>query len=426
MSTSVTFNSAHGVMLTSEFFMARRPVLDREHNLVAHELLFCNVAGADACLTMIDDERPAPASVIADVYQHGMGRVIGDLPGILYIDGAALMSDIFQFLPPQKVMLEVSGIPQVTATIVQRLVELTRAGFRFVLAVDTDSKIDELLPLIEGVRIDVSGRDQAELGRLCRRYGDQQKKLLAERVDTVEQYKICHELGFDFFQGYYFTKASFLAGKRLWPSQRAIAELLELVASDAPTSVIEHRIKGDISLGLNLLRLANTPEISVRRIESLRQVLMLLGRNQLQSWLRILQKDTPGVSGSGVVALIVQATTRGKLMELIANKLMPGNRAIADTGFTVGIMSLMDTAFSMPMADLLRQIPVAEEVAEALIGRRGYFGQLLSLVEHTEWPQKNDTVLVRAIRDLNLSYKDLYLLQLTAFEWSDQAAHHVG
>jgi c-di-GMP phosphodiesterase len=421
MSISVTFNSAHRILLASEFFMARRPVVDRDQKLVAHELLFCRDDQSPAEAGAADaDEQPASSSVIADVYQHGMGRVIGDLVGILYLDPQAVMSDIFQFLSPEKVVLEIAEVGEVTQELLDRLGELTQKGFRFAL-IDHGSTADlsSLLPYVEGVRIDIAGKDTAELERICATYAPHKKQLLAEKVETVEQFQTCFDLGFDFFQGYYFTRPIYKEGRRLAPSQLAVTALMGLIASDADNSLIEEQIKGNVSLGLNLLRLVNTPAVSAHRIDSLRQALMALGRNQLQRWLQVMLYADNGGSGSIMLPLLAQATMRGRLMELLAQKLKPGNRGIADTGFTVGIMSLMDTLFSMPMERILEQIPVVEEVGDALLHRQGYFGQLLNLVECTEWHSKTDTQLLQAIRDLRLSHNDLYLLQLSAFEWSD-------
>ena len=423
MSISVTFNSAHRVLLASEFFMARRPVLDRQQNLVAHELLFCSDdqmgrAGAT-------EDQPASASVVADVYQHGMSRVIGDLIGILYIDAQAIMSDIFQFLPPEKVVLEIEELHEVTPAVLERLAELQQKGFRFALVDNGNmADADRLLPYTEGVRIDVAGKDASEIARLCAAYRPRATRLLAEKVETVEQFRTCFDLGFDFFQGYYFTHPVFVQGRKLAPSQLAITELMALIASDADNSVIEEHIKGNVSLGLNLLRLVNTPAISAHRIDSLRQALMALGRNQLQRWLQVMLYADNGPGGI-MMPLLALATTRGRLMELIAQKLKPGNRSIADTAFTVGIMSLMDTLFSMPMEAILEQIPVVDEVGDALLHRRGYYGQLLTMVECTEWHSKTDMQLLQAIRDLRLSHNDLYLLQLAAFEWSDHVTRSV-
>ncbi|HEY0845514.1 MAG TPA: HDOD domain-containing protein [Noviherbaspirillum sp.] len=425
MSVGVTFRSGHRILLASEFFMARRPVLDRDQNLVAHELLFCDITPEGAAPPDLPvEDQPASASVIADVYQHGLSRVIGELMGVLHIDGAAVMSDIFSFLQPEKLVLAMTCMRQVTPAILARLQELTEAGFHFALVINDEARdVAALLPYVEGVRLDVTGKDEATLRRFCETFHGQGKKLLAENVDTLDQFRVCHALGFDFFQGYHFLQPSILAGKKLSPSHMAITRAMALVNSDAENDAIEHCIKSDVALGLNLLRIANTPAFSVHRIDSLRQALMVLGRNQLQRWLQIMLYAEPSSDGHVMLPLLAQATIRGRLMELVAHKLRPGNRSIADTAFTVGIMSLMDTLFSMPMDVILQQIPVVDEVSEALLQRQGYFGKLLSLVEYTEWHSKTDTLLLQSLQDFRLTHNDLYQLQLAAFEWADHVTN---
>jgi len=430
MSTSVTFNHAHRIRLSSEFFMARRPVLDRSRNLVAHELLFCEIQpdGLRKREAAPVEEQPAAAPVLADVCRHGMGRVLGDLPGLLYIDPEALQSDIFRFLPPQQMLLEIAPPPG-TGLPPERLRALAGAGFRFMLVIDDPvPDVQPLLPMLSlaaGVRFDITGKDGATLRRFCAAFGAGGKKLLAEKVETPQQFQLCRDAGFDLFQGCHFLQPPQREDKTLQPSHLAIAELIALLASDADAALIEERIKADVALGLSLLRLANTPAISAHRIDSLRQMLLVLGRDELRRLLKILLYADHGMPRSGMAALLAQAAMRGRLMELIAQKLRPGNRSFADTGFVVGIMSLMDAMLALPMPDLLRQMPVADAVREALLRRQGYFGQLLALVEYTEWQKKTDTLLLRAMDDIKLSHGDLYLLQLAAFEWSDHVTRGV-
>lgn len=424
MSISVTFNSTHSIAIASDFFMARRPVVDRSRNLVAHELLF-RQAGPGSGTDGADGNLPASASVIADVIQYGMTRVLGDIPGMLCIDSAALQSDLFTFLPADQVTLVLAEMPAAGAGLREQLAALRRRGFRFALAVSHRAQdIAELLDLIDGVRIDVTGRSAEELSRFCAGFRIHHKKLLAERVESLDQYNLCASLGFDAFQGYFFTEPQMQKGATLSPTQAAIMELLELLASDAEDTAIEHKIKSDIALGLNLLRLANTPAISAHRIDSLRQAMKVLGRNQLQRWLQLMLYADQGRAAAGAEVLARQATTRGRLMELLAHKTRPGNRGLADTAFTIGIMSLMDTLFSMPMPEILEQIPAAEEVSAALLKREGYFGRLLDVAECAEWRHANDAALSGLLGELQVSCKELYLMQLLAFEWSDQVAAH--
>ncbi|WP_334190367.1 EAL and HDOD domain-containing protein [Noviherbaspirillum sp.] len=423
MSISVTFNNTHRITLASPFFMTRRPVLDRRQELEAYELLFCSAAGDSAGAL---DDTDGAVSVIADVIRHGLSRVIGDVPGFVHVNSAALMSDIFNFLPPQSVVPVIANGVEPSPEVLNRIAQLVRSGFRFALDVDKQERtLPAFLPLVDILKVDTSGKIAAELAVICGRLHPHRKTVMAENVHTAQQFQLCCDAGFDIFQGYYFCRQQITPARKLKASQAAIIRLITLLASDADTVDIEDGIKHEPTLGLNLLRLVNTPAVSAHRIDSLHQALMVLGRNQLQRWLQIMLYAPAGPQGTRMMPLLTQATTRGRLLELAAQKLRPGNRGIADTAFTVGIMSLMDSLFGMPMEEILMQMPVTKEVGDALLYRRGYFGELLVLAEQTEWADKGATELLHGIEGLRLSHHDLYALQLAAFEWSDQVTRHV-
>jgi EAL and modified HD-GYP domain-containing signal transduction protein len=130
----------------------------------------------------------------------------------------------------------------------------------------------------------------------------------------------------------------------------------------------------------------------------------------------------PGKAGQFTSPLLQMATTRGKLLELMAQKLRPRQRNIADIAFTVGIMSLMDALFGMPMNEILTKVVVVEEVSSALIARHGLYGEMLKLAEYIEHLEEADALLVPTLKKLQLSVEDLYELQLAAFEWTDKIA----
>jgi EAL and modified HD-GYP domain-containing signal transduction protein len=197
-------------------------------------------------------------------------------------------------------------------------------------------------------------------------------------------------------------------------------QLMAQIASEADIASIERSIKRDASLGLTLLRLVNTPAAGVtQHIDSLGQALTLLGRRQLQRWLQILLYAEPGRAGHATSPLLMLATTRGKLLELMTEKLHPDNRGMVDTAFTVGIMSLMDTLFGLPMEKILEQISVADEVRDALLSRSGVYGDMLKLVECIEHIKESGPQIVVLLKMLHLSSDEFYELQLNAFEWSD-------
>lgn len=407
-----------------EFFLARQPILDRSQALVAYELLFRNAAVGPANVT---NDLSATASVIAHASQLGMEKVIGDSLGYLNVDAAVLMSDIFQFLPREKVVLEIVETMKVTPDILARIQQLVKDGFRFALDdVITDSEdVQLLLPLVDTVKFDLRDMPLSALLKLTPQFKLSNKKLLAEKVENQEQFETCLELGFDYFQGYHFAKPVILSGKKLSPSQLAIMQLMSQLNSDADTVDIERSIKKDVSLCFNLLRLVNTPAVGApRRIDSVTQALMVLGRNQLQRWLQIMLYAEPCKKGQSMTPLLTLAATRGKLLELIAQQVEPRNRSMADTAFTVGIMSLMDTLFSIPMQEILEQIAVVDAVGDALLHRSGVYGDLLRLAEHMERIEEAGPMLDDLVHKFHLSSEDLYDLQLSAFEWSDSVARN--
>lgn len=426
MSASVTVTNAHRISLASEFFMARRPILNRESGLAGHELMFCSTDTDDTHIHVHapSEEAGSSASVIADVCSHGLGRVIGEVPAYMQMDASALMSDIFRFLPRQMVVPVISSHVMPTEPIMQRLRGLVHAGFALALEVKEETEqVHALLPMVKTVKIDLAGKMLGEAVELASRFKAHHKKLLAESVETVDQFEATHAAGFDYFQGYYFTKPQIVAGNKLFVSHAAIMTLMTLLSSDADTSEIENSIKSDVALGLRLLQLVNTPSVSVHQIDSLRQALMILGRDQLQRWLQVLLYSEPHYNRQGMKPLQMLALTRGRLMELVAQRNRPSNRSIADTAFTVGSMSLLNTLFSMPMDEIIEQLTVTDEVRDALLFHKGYYGDLLRLAEYTEWTEKSDTLLLHALKQQRLSCSELYMLQLAAFEWSDHITH---
>ncbi|MET0265372.1 MAG: EAL domain-containing protein, partial [Duganella sp.] len=122
--------------------------------------------------------------------------------------------------------------------------------------------------------------------------------------------------------------------------------------------------------------------------------------------------------------LLMLATTRGRLLELLAAKLRPTDRHAADVAFTVGIMSLMDTLFGIPMYEILGQIPVIDPVAAALLDRAGFYGELLTLAESLERIEELDHQIVPTLRQLAMTTDELVELELAAFEWSDNVVRY--
>ena len=428
MTDSASLDHASQPLRMRNFYLARQPVLDRNQALYGYELLFRGSAqgAADIDPAATGSGLSASASVIHHASQLGLPRAIGDATAFLNVDKEVLMSDMFAFLPRERTVLEIVRSVEPDDAVIGRMTELASHGFRFAAEASAHgASLARLLPVIDFVKMDLRELPVVTLLSLAPRLRTTGKRLVAEKVETHSEYRTCLDIGFDYFQGYYFAKPTVMTGRKLSPSQTTVLDLMNLVTSEADNSEIEKVVKREVTLGLNLLRLVNTPAVgATRRIESVSQALILLGRRQLQRWLQILLYAEPGVRGHSQSPLLMLATTRARLMELLAQRLRPGQRNVADVAFTVGMMSLMDTLFCIPMQDIVEQIPVIDEVRHALLLRKGFFGELLRLAESIEQMGDADDAVLPALHELALDGDDLAELEVSAFEWSDKVVRY--
>jgi EAL and modified HD-GYP domain-containing signal transduction protein len=404
---------------SDDFFLARQPILGRNQRLVAFELLF---RSADSPEANVVDHAAATAAVISHASQLGMQRVVGERLAFVNVDEIVLMSDFVRFLPHDKVILEILETVRATPEVIARVVELRSYGFKFALddVIAESEDTSKLIDLVDVVKIDVQAVPAGTLEALVKTFTMPGKKLLAEKVETVEEYEHCMALGFEYFQGYYFARPAILSGKKIAPSELVILNLLQLITSDADDRELEMTVKRDPLISLNLLRLVNTPAAGARRhIDSLGEALVVLGREQLQRWLQILLYATPGAAVELNSPLLQMATTRGKLMELMTHRLPAAQRSGAAASFTVGIMSLMDALFSMSMHDVLDTVVVTAEVRVALLEREGTLGEMLKVVELLENP-KRGSQLSKSLKAIGLSVKQVREIELEAFSWVNE------
>lgn len=370
---------------TDEIFIGRQPILGRNHELFAYELLFRS--GRQRNAADIPDDLLASAAVISHAFADlGVEQALGPYKGFINCDASLLLSDLLEALPSDKIVLEVLETVDPTPEIVDRCRVLKDLGYTLALDdfVNFEEKFRPLLDLVEIVKVDLMPLDAASLASTTQALKKFPLQLLAEKVDSSELAEKCHALGYTYFQGYFFAKPTIIAGRKLGHSQLSLMRLLGLVLEDAETTKLETVLKPEPGLTLNLLRLTNSAATGLRtKITSIRHAITVLGRRQLQRWLQLLLYTDP--SGSHTVSPLLQlAASRGRLMELLGGKLHPGRRDFEDLAFMTGIMSLMPTLMSICLADILRGIELPSSVRKALDSHEGELGTLLKLTEALE------------------------------------------
>ena len=376
-----------------QLFLGRQPILGREQQLFAYELFFRDGLIATGNRAEILDPTHATATVIANAFAElSNNDVLGPYRAFINVGLDILFGDLIEALPQHLVALEILESVKPTPEVLARCQQLHDLGF--MLAVDDVIEVNEssrpLLALADIIKVDIQNMEADRLRAVVEQLKPFGKKLLAEKVETAEQLSLCQSLGFDLFQGYFFAKPTLIVGKKLNPSQLVLIRLLGLVFEDADTTAIEAAFKTEPGLTVNMLRLTNSVACGLSiNITSLRHAITILGRRQLQRWLQLLIFTTPKGGTQGVNPLLQLAATRGRVMELLAERVVPRNREFADHSFMVGIMSLMPTLLGIQMADILGQLPVALRVKQALMDYAGQHGLMLRLVEATEQPDSS-------------------------------------
>jgi len=365
-------------------FLGRQPILDRELRLHAYELLFRS--GSQDNVATVTDGVAATATVIANAFTElGVEAALGDCRGFINVDQEFLFSDMLELLPRHAVVLEILETVVPTPAVIDRCRALKSAGFTLALddVVEFPAAYDELLSLVDIVKIDIQAVPAEQLQALTRQLRPKGKILLAEKVDSRAQMEQCLQLGFTLFQGYFFARPTIIAGRRLDHSQLSLMKLMGLLLADAETSQIENALKSEPGLTVNLLRMSNSVTSGGAHIASLNQAITLLGRRQLQRWLQLLLFASDGKSHENN-ALLLMAATRGRLMELLAGETRAGDQAYADQAFMVGIMSLMPALVGLPIQEIVAPLPLPERVKDALSGSGGSLAQLLGIAEASE------------------------------------------
>lgn len=366
-----------------DVFLARQPILDRAQELVAYELLFRSGHHAEA---RFSDGHAATATVISHTFSHlGITSALGPYRAFINVDKDFLQDDAILLMPVDQVVIEVLEGCRVTPDVVERCAELKAMGYT--LALDDFTRVTDdyvpLLPLSSIIKVDLTLVAPAELPGLVAQLRPLAGQLLAEKVETREDFERCHALGFDLFQGYFFARPTILTGRRLRPTQLTTLRLVSMLAQEAETKEIERTLKEDPALSVSMLRLVNSVAMGSRvHISSLRQAVIILGRRQFSRWLQLLLYADPGKEG--VPPLLTMAALRGRFAELIAEKTCPNDANMRDAAYMVGILSLTPTLLGQTLEDILPALNLSVPIQEALLARKGLLGAILEMAELLE------------------------------------------
>lgn len=377
----------------SELLVGRQPILNSYKETIGYELLY------RALLTdtnaVFKDGNTATSQIFANtLFEMGLEAIVGpQLAFINFTRDFLVKDDLIQLLTairsenfdPRKIILEVLEDITLDNELFQALHKFKKKNF--LIALDDVISIDKIAPilgqgLVDLIKIDLLAVNRSDLPELVNSIKQHGILLLAEKVETPQDFSICLELGFDLFQGYFFSKPEIIKNKNKKMDVSRLSLMRSLAATmDTQTSfhVLDPIISQDVGLSYKLLRLVNSGYYSLAdEVKSIQQAISMIGLQQLRSWMMLLMMATVDDKPHELTAVALQ---RAKMCEMLGKAL--GERK-AESYFLIGLLSVLDAIMDLPMVQVVESLSLTAEITEALIYRKGKLGLALSAVIATE------------------------------------------
>ncbi|OYP28324.1 EAL and HDOD domain-containing protein [Rhodopirellula sp. MGV] len=358
-------------------YVGRQPIFTQSQDVYGYELLF---RSSETSAADFRDGDHATATVVLSAFTDiGLETLIGDKLAFINTTRNLLLNGTLNCLPQDRMVLEVLEDIQPDPEVLEALRELRQMGYT--IALDDFVYRPELEPMIclaDLVKIELPAIPRDELKDHVQRLRDSGiKTILAEKVETQDEYELCVDVGCDLFQGYFFSKPQVISRGKMQSNVAAVIRLVsELQDPNITPTDVENTIQMDANLSYRLLRFVNSAGAgTTRKIESLKQATALMGIQRLRSLASMLVLT--GLDESKPKELINLAMTRAKTCELLAKAI---DSDTPERYYTLGLFSVLDAMLDQPMDEVLELLPLAGEINEALLEHSGPMGDVLESV----------------------------------------------
>jgi c-di-GMP-related signal transduction protein len=387
--------AAAALAASGQRFVARQPILDRAQKVFGYELLFRN--GVENYFNC-DDAEKAARSTLDSSLMLGVGTLCHNTRAFVNCTRDVLLKDLVTLLPPAQTVVEILETVEPEDRVVAACKRLREAGY--LIALDDFAPNDPRAVLSEYadlIKIDVLATTVEERVGMMRRFGSAKCKMLAEKLETPHEFVQAKNMGFAYFQGYFFCKPEVVSGREVPASRMHYLRLLEMVSrAEIEMRDLEKLLKQEAAICYRLLRYLNSPVFGLKlEVKSVRHAMAILGERELRRWIRLIV--TVGAAEQSCSELVLMGMTRARFCELLSDKV----KSHTDL-FLMGLLSVMDAILEVDMNTILAKLPVDHEIKSALLGQPGGLRPLYQLMlaqESGEWEQAGALTKQLKMRD---------------------------
>ncbi|CAM3280149.1 HDOD domain-containing protein [Filibacter tadaridae] len=401
-------------------FVGRQPILDVNEKIFGYELLYRN--SEKNFFPTIDPNQATIGLLVNTFLSIGIDNVVGNCVSFINFTGELLAQDLFSSLNPDQVIVEILEDVEITPSLISKLYKLKNDGFK--LALD-DFILQEqyqihtnLFNLIDYIKVDFLHTTLIERHKI-ENFAKKHPHIamLAEKIETKEEFLAAKKSGYTLFQGYFFSKPEIIKRSGIPSNANLHLHIINQITKDTPNiGNIADLIMHDVSLSYKMLRFINTLAFGVpKQINSIKQAIVIIGLRETKKWMYVLalQEIGTGTTKNNVKALIEYSLTRAKMCELLAKKAGKKN---ADEYFLAGMFSLIDVIMNQNWEDILTHLPLSNGVAHTLTGQKTEITPYLELtkaVERFDWVS-----VARYANEINIDSAELSKFTQQANCWA--------
>ncbi len=358
--------------------IGRQAILDRDLEVFAYELLYRDASGQS---NITDGDQASSRTLLNAFLDIGLDRITGphkafiNLTRHFFVDTAPIPFD------PDQVVLEILEDVKVDNALLTGIARLAEQGF--VLAMDDydfQAELAPILPLVKFIKVEINDDNLPKLAARMPALQATGAKLLAEKVETAEQFEQLKTFGFDYFQGYFFAKPNLVKSDRVSENGAMVMELMaRLNDPDVSMTEVVKLVSRDPGLSFKILRYINSAAVGLRtEVDSIQRAVVLMGLQRIRAWASLFAMA--GLNGRPTEILNL-GLLRANLCERLCRLCGTGE---PETAYTVGLLSILDAIMARPMSDLLKELPLPNEIKRAISDHDGDYGKILHIATKLE------------------------------------------
>ena len=396
-----------------EVHVARQPIFDAEKNVVGYELLFRN--GTDDFFPDIDGDQASADVISSSFFLKLVDDLTGGKKAFINFTPRLLKHQLVTILPANSVAMEIDEIAPTDEELLEACRQLKTKGYTIV-ADDFASwqSSEELIKLADIVKVDFLKTKEAERRSIALRLAPMGIKLLAIKVENYFDFKLAKEYGYKYFQGYFFGRPEVFSGRDIpGYSVNYLNMLRESSRAELDYDKLEQIFRRDVALSFKLLKFINSSFFGFKnKISSVKQALVLMGHKEILKWISLLALQN--IAQEKPSELVVLSLVRARFLELMAFQV--GWTKRSNQAFLCGLFSMVDAMLDRPMADILKELPLEDDIVTALLRGENDLGQLSRMwlhYEKAEWDEFSS-----AAQALGIEEKDVPELYRQALSWA--------